>query len=474
MSNQEPAALNKLMRGLPSVEKLLQTPPLRALAEREAVPHALLVEAARQTLEEARRLMRHQPAANPELNLTGLAELAAQKATRTLEEGNLREVINATGVILHTNLGRAPLSEAATAAVVRVAGAYNNLEYDLDSGERGSRMSHVENLITRLSGAEAGMAINNNAAAVFMLLTTFAQGKEVILSRGQAVEIGGGFRIPDVMAQSGANLVEVGTTNKTYAQDYETAITPQTALLMRVHSSNFKIIGFTASPKLAELAAIANRHEVLLVDDLGSGTLIDTARFGLSHEPTVQESIQAGADLVTFSGDKLLGGPQAGLIAGKKDVIARLKKHPLARALRLDKMTLAALQATLQHYLRGEADRKIPIWQMIARPPESLREQAAQWQARLVPAWPTASVIEGLSTIGGGSLPGETLPTWLLALPVPPDRSANLLQASLRAHQPPIIGRVERDALLFDPRTVLASQAESLLTGLEKLAKGTI
>jgi L-seryl-tRNA(Ser) seleniumtransferase len=473
MPNQEPAALNKLMRGLPSVEKLLQAPPLRALAEAEAVPHALLVEAARQTLEEARRLIRHQSSAHPELNLGGLAELAAQKATRTLE-GNLREVINATGVILHTNLGRAPLSEAATAAVVGVAGAYNNLEYDLDSGERGSRMSHVENLLARLSGAEAGMAINNNAAAVFMLLTTFAQGKEVILSRGQAVEIGGGFRIPDVMAQSGASLVEVGTTNKTYAQDYETAITPRTALLMRVHSSNFKVIGFTASPKLAELAAIANRHEVLLVDDLGSGTLIDTARFGLSHEPMVQESIQAGADLVTFSGDKLLGGPQAGLIAGKKELIDRLKKHPLARALRLDKMTLAALQATLQHYLRGEADRKIPVWQMIARPPESLRDQAAQWQARLAPAWPTATVIEGLSTIGGGSLPGETLPTWLLALPVPPDRPVNLLLAGLRAQRPAIVGRVERDTLLFDPRTVLASQTESLLTGLEKLAKETV
>jgi L-seryl-tRNA(Ser) seleniumtransferase len=472
MSNQEPAALNKLMRGLPSVEKLLQTPFLRALAEREALPHELLVEAARQTLEEARQLIRRQPDPVPALNLSGLAELTAQKAARSLE-GNLREVINATGVILHTNLGRAPLSEAATAAVVRVAGAYNNLEYDLNSGERGSRMSHVENLIARLSGAEAAMAVNNNAAAVFMVLTTFAQGKEVILSRGQAVEIGGGFRIPDVMAQSGASLIEVGTTNKTYAQDYEKAITPQTALLMWVHSSNFKVIGFTASPELAELAAIAQRHGLLLVDDLGSGTLIDTARFGLSHEPMVQESLLAGADLVTFSGDKLLGGPQAGLIAGKKDAIARLKKHPLARALRLDKMTLAALQATLQHYLRGEAESKIPIWQMLARPPESLREQAAQWQARLAPAWPGSSVIAGLSTIGGGSLPGETLPTCLLALPALPQRSANTLQAHLRAHQPPIIGRVERETLLLDPRTVLASQVETLLTGLEKLANGT-
>ncbi|MDB5080799.1 MAG: selA [Chloroflexi bacterium] len=471
MSLLEPATLNKLMRGLPSVEKLLQADPMRLLAE--TLPHDLLVEIARQTLEEARQSIRQEQASEADLRLEALAERAAQKTNRTLES-NLRQVINATGVVLHTNLGRAPLSEAATAAVVTVAGAYNNLEYDLESGERGSRLSHVESLVARLSGAEAGIAINNNAAAVFMLLTAFAQGKEVILSRGQAVEIGGGFRIPDVMAQSGARLVEVGTTNKTYAQDYERAVTEQTAMLMRVHSSNFKVIGFTASAKLEELAEIANRRGVMLVDDLGSGTLIDTARFGLSHEPTVQESIQAGADLVTFSGDKLLGGPQAGLIAGKKELIARLKKHPLARALRLDKMTLAALQVTLQHYLRGEADRKIPIWQMMARTPESLRGQATRWQSRLVQVWPTATVVEGLSTVGGGSLPGETLPTWLLALPVPSHETANRLQANLRAQRPPIIGRVERDTLLFDPRTVLASQEESLLAGLEKLTARTV
>lgn len=468
MSIKDFAELNKLMRGLPSIEKLLQAEPLRALAE--DVPHELLVEMARQTLEETRQLIRHEQVQEGELSLGELAGRAARKTAQTLES-NLREVINATGVILHTNLGRAPLSQAATAAVVQVAGAYNNLEYDLESGERGSRLSHVESLIARLSGAEAGIAVNNNAAALFMLLTTFAQGKEVILSRGQAVEIGGGFRIPDVMAQSGTRLVEVGTTNKTYAQDYAAAITPQTAMLMRVHSSNFKIIGFTASAKLEELAGIAASHGVLLVDDLGSGTLIDTARFGLSHEPTVQESIQAGADLVTFSGDKLLGGPQAGLIAGKKELITRLKKHPLARALRLDKMTLAALQATLQHYLRGEAERKIPIWQMIARSPESLREQAAHWQTQLTTAWPGASIVEGLSTIGGGSLPGETLPTWLLALPVPLQSSVNNLQAQLRAYRPPVIGRVERGILLFDPRTVLASQEETLLDTLKKLAE---
>ena len=303
-----------------------------------------------------------------------------------------------------------------------------------------------------------------------MVLTAFAQGKEVILSRGQAVEIGGGFRIPDVMRQTGARLVEVGTTNKTYATDYESAVTPETAMLMPVHSSNFKIIGFTANPDLKELAEIAHRHNLLLVDDLGSGTLLDTARYGLTHEPTVGDSIRAGADIVTFSGDKLLGGPQAGLIAGKKEYIARLRKHPLARALRLDKMNLAALQATLQHYLRDEAERKIPVWQMLSRQPGDLREQAGRWQARLERVWPGATIVQGESTIGGGSLPGETLPTWLLALPVPPDSSINRLQAELRSQRPPVIGRVEHDCLLFDPRTVLDFQEETLLATLEHLA----
>jgi L-seryl-tRNA(Ser) seleniumtransferase len=467
MPDKEPTELNKLMRALPSVEKLLQAGPLKTLAE--TVPHELLLETARQTLDETRQRIRQSQIKENDL---GLDELAGEVARRIMDtlESSLREVINATGVILHTNLGRAPLSRGALAAVIDAAGSYSNLEYDLESGERGSRLAHIESLLARLSGAEAAIAVNNNAAAVFMVLTAFAQGKEVVLSRGQAVEIGGGFRIPDVMRQTGAKLVEVGTTNKTYAQDYEQAVTPETAMLMRVHSSNFKIIGFTASPNLEELSAIARRHNLLLVDDLGSGTLLDTTRYGLTHEPTVPESLQAGADLVTFSGDKLLGGPQAGLIAGKKEYIAKLKKHPLARALRLDKMTLAALQATLQHYLREEAERKIPVWQMIARTPEGLREQAARWQTRLAATWPGATVIQGESTIGGGSLPGETLPTWLLALPVPPGSSANQWQAQLRAQRPPVVGRVEHNCLLFDPRTVLDFQEENLLTALERTA----
>lgn len=460
-----------LLRGLPSVDKLLRAEALQALIEEEGLPRDLVLETARETLDEIRAGIRQGKFLDAEaLSLEALAGRVAAEVNEILQ-GSLREVINASGVILHTNLGRAPLSREAAEAVQRVSGLYNNLEYDLESGERGSRMSHVSDLVARLSGAEAALVVNNNAAAVFMVLSAFAKDREVILSRGQAVEIGGSFRIPDVMAQSGAKLVEVGTTNKTYIRDYAAAITPQTAMLMRVHSSNFKVIGFTHSAALEEMAQLASERELILVDDLGSGTFMDTARYGLSHEPTVQESIKAGAHLVTFSGDKLLGGPQAGLIAGKKTLVDRLKKHPLARALRVDKMTIAALQVTLQHYLKEEAERKIPVWQMMARAPESLKQQAESWRERVRQSWPGAAVVEGLSTVGGGSLPGEVLPTWLLALPLSSNQRAESLTARLRRHHPPIVGRVERETLLFDPRTVLPEQEEILLAALEQLAR---
>lgn len=450
------------------MDRLLRTEALLAFVQAESLPYELVLELARQTMDQVRREIRDGKVETEKLSLESLAGRVIQKAEQALES-SLREVINATGVVIHTNLGRAPLSQEAIEAVSRINRGYNNLEYDLESGERGSRLSHVSELVARLSGAEAAMVVNNNASAVFMVLTTFAQGREVVLSRGQAVEIGGSFRIPDVMAQGGAKLVEVGTTNKTYARDYEAAIRPETAILMRVHSSNFKVIGFTHSAGLEEMVEIANRHNLIVVDDLGSGTFLDTARYGLSHEPTVQESIAAGAHLVTFSGDKLLGGPQAGLIAGQKILIDRLKKHPLARALRIDKMTIAALQATMQHYLRAEAERKIPIWQMISRSPESLRAQADSWRQRLAPNWPGAAITEGFSTVGGGSLPGDTLPTWLLALPVPAQTSASALTAALRRHRPPIVCRVERETLLFDPRTIMPGQDEILLEALEKV-----
>ncbi len=460
-----------LLRGLPSVDKLLKAEVLQELIESEDVPRDLLLELAREHLDKTRLAIRRGEIADGQnLSLESLAGAVAEEARETLE-GSLREVVNATGVVLHTNLGRAPLSREAALAVQRVSGLYNNLEYDLESGERGSRMSHVSDLVARLSGAEAALVVNNNAAAVFMVLSAFAQGREVILSRSQAVEIGGSFRIPDVMTQSGTKLIEVGTTNRTYIEDYAAAITPQTAMLMQVHSSNFKIIGFTHNATLEEMAALANERNLILVDDQGSGTFMDTARYGLSHEPSVQESIEAGVHLVTFSGDKLLGGPQAGLIAGKKALIDKLKKHPLARALRVDKMTIAALQTTMQHYLRNEAERKIPVWQMMARPLESLERQSEQWRERLAQSWPGATTQAGLSTVGGGSLPGETLPTCLLALPVPAGRSADNCMAALRRNRPPVIGRVERETLLFDPRTVLPAQEEILLAALEQLVR---
>jgi L-seryl-tRNA(Ser) seleniumtransferase len=363
-------------------------------------------------------------------------------------------------------LGRAPLSEAAQHAVIAAAQGYSNLEYDLDAGRRGARDDHSRELIGQLTGAEDALVVNNNAAAVFLVLTALCQGREVVISRGQLVEIGGGFRIPDVLRQSGATLVEVGTTNRTHPRDFSAAISPHTAAILRVHSSNFRQIGFVAEPSLEELAEIAHgtaRAEgpVLLIDDLGSGTLLDTQPYGLAAEPQVQASIAAGADVVTFSGDKLLGGPQAGIILGRAPIVEQIRRHPLARALRVDKMTLAALEATLQSYQRGAATREIPVWQMIAAPASELACRAETWRAALVEfgavVWP------GESAVGGGSLPGETLPTYLLAIPAAfPDAVA----AALRQRALPVICRIQQNHLLFDPRTVLPGQAADLLAAL--------
>ncbi|MBZ0301684.1 MAG: L-seryl-tRNA(Sec) selenium transferase, partial [Anaerolineae bacterium] len=374
---------------------------------------------------------------------------------------SLRPVINATGVIIHTNLGRAPLAESAQDAVRAVAAQYSTLEFDLDTGKRGSRLVHAGNLLCEITGAEAALVVNNNAAALVLLLSALAKDREVIISRGQLVEIGGGFRVPDVMIQSGAALVEVGTTNRTRTVDYEQAITAQTALIMRAHASNFKVIGFTEAAPLDELAALAHPHGLWLVDDLGSGALLDTAPFGLDHEPTVQESLASGADLVAFSGDKLLGGPQAGILVGKKDLIDTLKQHPLARAIRADKLCLAALTATLDHYRKGEALDQVPVWRMIARPLEDIRRTAQVWASVI-----GGEVIDGESAVGGGSLPGESLPTCLLALDVPhPDD----FLAALRDADPPVIARIAEDKVLFDPRTVLPGQDTQLLDVLSRL-----
>jgi len=376
----------------------------------------------------------------------------------------LRTAINATGVIIHTNLGRAPLSDETVQAMNEVAHGYSNLEFDLEAGTRGSRHVHLEEQVRRLTDAEAAMAVNNNASAVLLALSALAAGKEVVLSRSQLVEIGGGFRIPDVMAQSGADLREVGTTNRTYLKDYESAIGEETVALMRVHASNFKVVGFTATVPLGELAALAHAHDLWLLDDIGSGCLFDTTQFGLPTEPTPQASLADGADVVLFSGDKLLGGPQAGLIAGKRAAVDKLRSHPLARALRMDKVSIAGLAATLDHYLRGEALEKVPVWCMIAMPIEVIHARARRWAAAL----PAASVLDGRSMIGGGSLPDEGLPTKLLAVPTDGGSAADALARKLREYDTPVVARIEHDTVLLDPRTVKPDEDETVVESLKK------
>jgi L-seryl-tRNA(Ser) seleniumtransferase len=437
------------LRKLPSVDRLLQEDTVAALAERWG--HELTVEAAREALEAARKAI-HDGAPCPDARALGSE--AGERLARRLRP-TLLPAINATGVIVHTNLGRAPLSAEARAAMDAVALGYSNLEYDLEAGKRGSRYVHAEEILCRLTGAEAALVVNNNAAAVLLILMAFAQDREVILSRGQLVEIGGGFRIPDVMRQSGAALVEVGTTNRTYIRDYEAAITDQTAALMRVHRSNFRLLGFIHEPALGEMVELATSRGLLLFDDLGSGTLLDTEPYGLAHEPTIQESVEAGASLVSCSGDKLLGGPQAGVILGRADLIAKLKRFPLTRALRVDKTTLAGLQATLRHYLLGEATEKVPVWRMISQDEASLEKRARTWLRKLKGLEVSATSLPGRSTVGGGSLPGETLPTRLVALEIP---SPDEVSARLRAGDPPVIARIEDGRLVLDPRTVLPEQ----------------
>lgn len=445
-------------RRLPGVDRLLAHPALAGpLAEHG---RSLALDAVREVLAEARARAAGAGAAVP--TAEALAAAAAERLA-ALARGTLAPVINATGVIIHTNLGRAPLSDAARRAMDSVAAGYSNLEYDLAAGERGSRYIHAEALLRRLTGAEAALVVNNNAGAVFLVLSALARGREVVISRGQLVEIGGGFRIPDVLRQSGAQLVEVGTTNRTHLRDYRAAIGPDTAMLLRVHSSNFKQIGFTAEVALADMVALAREHGVPVVDDLGSGSLLDTSRFGISPEPVVQESIAAGADLVTFSGDKLLGGPQAGIIVGNAYLVDALRHHPLTRALRVDKSTLAALQATLLHYVRGEAETAVPVWRMLAMPLETLAGRADEYAAHLQAAGIPATVVPATSTVGGGSLPGETLPTHAVALAT---ARPDALAAALRRGVPPVVARIADGQLLLDPRTVAPAEDAALLAAV--------
>ena len=445
------------LRKLPSVDRLLAHPVLQGLLGEAG--HGAVVEAVREALSRAREaILGGQPCPSEER----LAEAARQVLARRLRP-TLVPVINATGVIIHTNLGRAPLSEETLAAMWEAGRGYSNLEYSLEEGRRGSRYVHAEELLCRLTGAEAALVVNNNAGAVLLILAALAAGREVVISRGQLIEIGGGFRIPDVMRQSGARLVEVGTTNRTRLSDYREALTEETALLLWAHHSNFRIVGFAEEPTLADLVALGREVGVPVVGDLGSGSLLPTEPYGLAHEPTVQGSVAAGAALVSFSGDKLLGGPQAGLIVGRRDLVERLRRFPLTRALRVDKTTLAGLQATLLHYLRGEAVDKVPVWRMIAADPKSLRRRARAWARRLAAQGLPARVVPGESAVGGGSLPGQTLPTFLLALATPsPDRLAQRLRLGV----PPVVARIEDDRLVFDPRTVLPGEDSALLEAI--------
>jgi L-seryl-tRNA(Ser) seleniumtransferase len=446
----------QLLRTLPSVDKLL----LDAEGLVGEYGRLLTTEAIRHTLGQQRQAIL--TSGTGTVNTTILLDHAHDWLDDTFG-ATLRPVINATGVIVHTNLGRAPLSAAAVAALTAVSSTYSTLEYDPVAGQRGSRTLHGEQLLNRLTGSAASLVVNNNAAAVLLMLTALCHGREVIISRGQLVEIGGGFRIPNVMAQSGAKLVEVGTTNKTHLRDYTSAISDNTAAILVVHHSNYKIIGFTSEPTLAELAELAHAHHLPLLYDQGSGALLNVAPYGLEPEPTVTEGLAAGCDVVAFSGDKLLGGPQAGIVCGRADLIAQLKRHPLARAVRADKLCLAALAATLRHYAAEEATSCIPVWQMIAAPLAAITERAERWAAQLAEMGVESELVNGRSTVGGGSLPGTSLPTTLLALPHSnPDEWA----ARLRGNTPPIIGRIQNGRLLLDPRTVLPSQEEALLQAI--------
>jgi L-seryl-tRNA(Ser) seleniumtransferase len=450
-------------RKLPSIDRLLNNEAIVQLAI--AHGQALTLQALRDMLDDARRAI---ACGAPAPEHEAWPVLLALRLTAS-DQPSLQPVINATGIIVHTNLGRAPLSDEAREAVAAVASGYSNLEYELEAGRRGSRHVHARTLLADLCGAEDALVVNNNAAAVYFVLTVFCQGQDVLISRGELVEIGGGFRIPDVLRQSGARLVEVGTTNRTHLRDFDAALTDETAAVMRAHSSNFRQIGFVTQPEPREVIDLLHERETslnrrpLFIDDLGSGTLLDTRPYGLAAEPMVQESVAAGADLITFSGDKLLGGPQAGIIIGRAALIEELRRHPMARALRVDKVTLAALEATLRSYRRGRAESEIPVWRMISMTLEELTTRAERWRTMLAATGASVALWEGESAIGGGSLPGETLPTRLLALALPrPDWAA----ARLRRSDPPIVCRIQQDHLLFDPRTVGLEEEASLLAAL--------
>lgn len=461
----------KGLRNLPAVDHVLElskSDPFFA-----EIPRSVLIRSIRSVLDNRRRqIIEQDPAHIDDLLADSSVVTGVKDLVRQAQSLNLRETVNATGIVIHTNLGRSLLAETAIEHLCTVGRRYSNLEFDIDKGRRGSRYANVEGLICEISGAEAAMVVNNCAGAVLLALETMAAGKKVIVSRGELVEIGGSFRIPDVMAKSGGVLCEVGTTNRTHLHDYENAVDEQTALLLKVHKSNYSVVGFSTEVSLKELVALGQKHQVPVMEDLGSGTFIDFSRYGLLKEPTVQESVSAGVDIITFSGDKLLGGPQAGLVVGKKACIDRIKKNPITRALRIDKLTLAALESTLRLYRDEEmAVQAIPTLRMMLQPITTLEEKAGRLKKMLESAGRirlTVASLDLVSRPGGGSLPLLELPSKGLGIRID-GLSANAIEKNLRLNSPPIIGRIEDDLYTMDMRTLQDDELETIRSAIETL-----
>lgn len=478
MANPNAASSPSILRLLPSIDELIGTESGRkvvgAAGQRRAA--ALAREVTDAFRYELRKNSEGRTGPASALTKESILEALARRlegAWRRSQDSRLRRVINATGVIVHTNLGRAPLSEAAIAAITNEAKSYCTLEYDRTSGKRGRRGAHAEGLLAELAGAEAALIVNNCAAAAFLVLTVFARGREVIVSRGELVEIGGDFRVPDVLAQSGAVLREVGTTNRTRIADYEKAVSENTVMILRVHPSNYRIVGFTETPPLEALASLARSSKLLLYEDAGSGALIDLTKFGLTDEPVISRSIADGADIVTFSGDKLLGGPQAGMIVGRRDSIELIRKHPLYRALRVDKLTYAALQATLDAYMREKAESEVPVLKMLGLSSEALAERSRKFVSDLSGRVPPDAglgfeIIEGNSAVGGGAAPNVQPPASLIALSHSAF-SASHIEEKLRSSEPPVIARIADDKVLIDLRTVAELEEAELLDAIAEI-----
>lgn len=463
---------NKYYRHIPKVDILMESDEIKSLCKSSSREHVL--ESVRNVTEDLREFIND---SDNEIEINKKLESVIEeikKEVKSYTSFNMKKVINGTGTILHTNLGRALISNDVATRLQKLVTSYSNLEYDLEAGVRGSRYFHFEKIVTKITGAESAMAVNNNAAAVLLILTALAKDKEVVVSRGELVEIGGSFRVPDVMAQSGGKLVEVGTTNKTHLYDYESAINEETAALLKVHTSNYKIVGFTESVMVEELAELAHKHNIPVIEDIGSGVLVDLSKYGLGYEPTVQASIKAGADIVCFSGDKLLGGPQAGIIVGKKSLIDKIKKHPLTRALRIDKFTAIALECVFHEYINEErAVKNIPVLKLINRSVEDIKNQTVELYEKLITEigeYCEIKMDSCESQIGGGSLPLERINSFCLLLR-PLNMTTATLEKQLRHVETPVIGRVVNDFFLIDFRTVLEGEEELILKAFKNIFK---